>query len=534
MIHRIGPLALPALVGLSLLLGLAGLRWPAAWWVLGLVVGPLTLLGIHDLLQRKHSILRSFPVLGHLRFLLEDVGPELHQYVVESNKAGRPFDRDGRFLMYQRSKGIENKKPFGTEIDTYATGYSWITHSVMPAEMPDDPDQALRVPLGGPACRQPLSVSVYNISGMSFGALSPNAIRALNAGACRGGFLHNTGEGGISRYHREGGGGLVWQIGTGYFGCRNDEGRFDDEMFRKQATDDQVKAIEIKLSQGAKPGHGGILPGAKVTAEIAEARRVPVGVDCISPSGHREFSTPLGLLEFVQRLRNLSDGKPVGFKLCVGRFEEVFAICKAMLETGTSPDFITIDGSEGGTGAAPTEFSDRLGTPLKEGLLLVHNALVGIGLREQVRIAASGKIVTAAEMAAACALGADWCNSARGFMFALGCIQAQRCHTNTCPVGVTTQSRRLQRALVPEDKAERVYNFHRNTVKTLAELLAAAGLQHTRELEPRFLCQRISPSHFEYFDQIYDFLAPGQLLEGRANGFLQRFWDRARPDTFHA
>jgi glutamate synthase domain-containing protein 2 len=294
-----------------------------------------------------------------------------------------------------------------------------------------------------------------------------------------------------------------------------------------------VKAIEIKLSQGAKPGHGGILPGAKVTPEIAEARRVPVGVDCISPSGHSEFSTPVGLLEFVDRLRTLSGGKPIGFKLCVGRFEEVFAICKAMLETGIAPDFITVDGSEGGTGAAPIEFSDRLGTPLKEGLLLMSNALVGIGLRDRVRIAASGKMVSAAEIAAVLALGADWCNSARGFMFALGCIQAQKCHTNRCPVGVTTQNARLQRALVPADKAERVYHFHRNTVRALAELLGAAGLQHPRELKPRYICQRLSPHEFQYFDRLYDFLEPGQLLEGRANDFLQRFWDEARPDTFH-
>jgi glutamate synthase domain-containing protein 2 len=304
-------------------------------------------------------------------------------------------------------------------------------------------------------------------------------------------------------------------------------------MFEEQAREEQVKAIEIKLSQGAKPGHGGILPGAKVTPEIAEARHVAVGVDCISPSGHNAFSTPIGLLEFVAKLRSLSGGKPIGFKLCVGRFEEVFAVCKAMLETGITPDFITVDGAEGGTGAAPIEFSDRLGTPLKEGLLLIQNSLVGIGLRDRVKIAASGKLVSAAEIAAACALGADWCNSARGFMFALGCIQAQSCHTNACPVGVTTQDASLQRALDPGDKAERAYHFHRNTVHTLAELLGAAGLEHPHELQPRHLCQRLTPNRFEYFDRLYDFLEPGQLLEGRANDFLQRFWDEARPDSFH-
>jgi glutamate synthase domain-containing protein 2 len=524
---------MPILVGLSLLLALGGMQWPWLWWLLILVTGPLLVLGVRDLTQPQHSLLRNFPVLGHLRFIIEDLGPELHQYVVESNKAGRPFDRDQRSLMYQRSKNVEDKKAFGTELNVMETGYMWLSHSIVPAPMPENPVEALRVDLGGKDCKHPVSMSVYNISAMSFGALSSNAVRALNAGARKGGFLHNTGEGGISRYHREGGGGLIWQIGTGYFGCRNDDGRFDDEMFEQQSGDDQVKAIEIKLSQGAKPGHGGILPGAKVTPEIAEARHVPVGVDCLSPPGHKEFSTPIGLLEFVARLRELSGGKPVGFKLCVGRIEEVFAICKAIIETGITPDFITVDGAEGGTGAAPIEFSDRIGMPLKEGLLLITNALVGLGLRDQVRVAASAKLISAAEMAAVCAIGADWCNSARGFMFSLGCIQAQRCHTNTCPVGVTTQNARLQRALVPADKSERVYNFHRNTVHTLAELLAAAGLQHHRELEPRFLCQRTSPSNIEYFDQLYDFLEPGQLLEGRANDFLQRFWDQARPDTFH-
>ncbi len=532
MIHKIGPLVFPVLIMLSLALGAGGLEWPALWWVLGIVVGPLTLLGFYDVFQRQHSILRSFPVLGHLRFYIEDLGPELHQYVVENNKAGRPFDRDQRSLMYQRSKNVEDKKPFGTEFDIYASGYTWLTHSLMPAPMVENPGEDLRVMLGGPKCQKPVSISIYNISAMSFGALSANAVRALNMGAKKGNFFHNTGEGGISRYHREGGGGLVWQIGTGYFGCRTDEGRFDPDNFARQAADDQVKVIELKLSQGAKPGHGGILPGPKVTPEIAEARHVPVGVDCISPSGHREFSTPIGLLEFIDKMRQLSGGKPVGFKLCVGRFEEVFAICKAMVETKITPDFITVDGSEGGTGAAPIEFSDRLGTPLKEGILLLQNALVGVGLRDEVKLGASGKMVSAAEIAAVSALGADWTNSARGFMFALGCIQAQKCHTNHCPVGVTTQRKRLQRALVPSNKAERVYYFHHNTVHTLAELLAAAGLRHPGELEPRHICQRISPCQIEYFDRLYDFLEPGQLLEGKANAFLQRFWDEARPDSF--
>jgi glutamate synthase domain-containing protein 2 len=463
---------------------------------------------------------------------VEDFGPELHQYIVEGNTDGRPFDRDRRSLMYARAKGVVDKKAFGTELDVYGEGYIWITHSIMPKPVPEDPVAHLRTELGGPACTQPYSLSVYNISAMSFGALSSNAVLALNEGARLGNFAHNTGEGGLSRYHREPGGDLIWQVGTGYFGCRNPDGTFNPEKFAEASQLETVKAIELKISQGAKPGHGGILPAAKISPEIAEARGVPMDEDCMSPSGHSAFDTPIGLLEFVNRLRELSGGKPVGFKLCIGRPEEFFAVCKAMIETEQRPDFVTVDGGEGGTGAGPIEFSDHLGRPLKEGLLLVHNALEGIGVRDKVRVGASGKLTSAFEMTAALALGADWCNSARGFMFALGCIQAQKCHTNKCPVGVTTQNKSLARALVPSDKATRVHNYHANTVQALAEVLGAAGLGHSSELRPRHLVQRLSPTHVESYDRLYDHFETGQLLEGRANDALQRYWDLASPKTF--
>ncbi len=531
MLHEIRGLVVPTLLGLTVAALLGGIAYPWLFWIAALT-GALLIVGLYDLVQTRHSILRNYPVLGHLRYVIEDLGPELHQYVVESNTQGRPFDRDRRSLMYARAKNQLDKKAFGTELDVYGLGYTWITHSMLPKPVAEDPVAQLRVDLGGPACTKPYSASIYNVSAMSFGALSSNAVLALNHGARMGRFAHNTGEGGLSRYHREPGGDLFWQVGTGYFGCRNRDGTFSPELFAETAANDQVKAIEIKLSQGAKPGHGGILPGAKVDAEIAEARGVPIGEDCISPSAHSAFDTPIGLLEFVARLRELSGGKPVGFKMCFGRPEELFAICKAMLETELLPDFITVDGAEGGTGAAPIEFSDHLGTPLKEGLVITHNALTGIGVRDKIKIAASGRLTSAFEIAAAMALGADLCNSARGFMFALGCIQAQKCHTNTCPVGVTTQDHRLSRALVVEPKSERVRNYHENTVHAVAEVVGAAGLEHTDEFELRHVVQRLGPNKVETYDYLYDHFEPGQLLEGRANAELQRFWDAASPKSF--
>ena len=503
---------------------------PHYLWPL-LLTAPLALLGTWDLVQTHHSVLRNYPILAHMRFLFEGIRPELRQYFFESNLSGTPFSREQRTLVYERAKNQEDKLPFGTEQDVNAADYRWLNHSIGPRPPFDKP---LRVEIGGPDCSRPYSASLYNISAMSFGAISANAIRALNKGAKMGDFAHDTGEGGISRYHREFGGDLIWEIGTGYFGCRNDDGSFSPERFAETARDDQVKMIEVKISQGAKPGHGGVLPGAKVTPEIAAARQVPLGVDCISPSGHSAFSDPIGLVEFVARLRELSGGKPAGFKLCIGHPWEFMAICKAMLETGSTPDFIVVDGAEGGTGAAPIEFSNHLGTPLRQGLAFVQNVLVGAGLRDRIRIGASGKLISAFDLANAMCLGADWCNSARGFMFAVGCIQSQSCHTNCCPVGVATQDDRRQRALVVADKAQRVCNFHRNTLHALADFVAAAGLDHPAELKPW---------HFHLGDGQPNglnghgaprWLEPGELLEpGACQGYSEH-WAAADATTFRS
>jgi glutamate synthase domain-containing protein 2 len=507
---------------------------PACGWALVVTV-PLAILGIHDLVQTSHSLLRNYPIIGHLRFLIEDVGPELRQYIVEDDTEGAPFTRDQRSVMYQRAKDTVDKKPFGTELDVYRSGYTWMQHSMAPRDPVAEPWRNLRVDIGGNDCKRPYSASVLNVSAMSFGSLGANAVLAIGRGARMGGFSVDTGEGGLSRYHHESGCDLVWQIGTGYFGCRHHDGTFDADDFRQRARDERVKMIEIKISQGAKPGHGGVLPGAKVTAEIAAARDVPQGVDCISPPYHSAFSTPIGLLEFIVRLRELSDGKPVGFKLCIGDPGEFLAVCKAMLETGITPDFIVVDGGEGGTGAAPLEFSDYLGMPLREGLAFVRNALVGTGLRNRIRIGASGKRITGFGIANAMALGADWCNTARGFMFALGCIQAQRCHTNQCPVGITTQNPRLQRALVVDDKAVRVCNFHRNTVAALADVTAAAGLEHPRELTPDRIWERIGATESHSWKKLYAYVEPGQLLGGSFSSlpeWIAEGWQRADPRSF--
>jgi glutamate synthase domain-containing protein 2 len=489
----------------------------------------LSALGTHDLLQAHHSILRSYPIAAHLRFLLEDIRPEIRQYFQESDTDGVPFDRNTRSIVYQRAKGELDKRPLGTELNVYGASFEWINHSLAPQELQTEP---FRITVGGPQCKQPYSASVLNISAMSFGALSANAIRALNKGARLGGFAHDTGEGGFSQYHRENGGDIIWEIGSGYFGCRTPDGGFSPERFAEQAADAQVRMIEIKLSQGAKPGHGGVLPAAKVSAEIAAARGVPQGVDCISPARHSEFSTPIGLLEFVARLRELSRGKPVGFKLCVGHPWEFLGIGKAMIETGVYPDFIVIDGKEGGTGAAPLEFIDHLGTPLQEGLMFAQNMLIGLDLRDRIRLGASGKIITAFDMARIMSMGADWCNSARGFMFALGCIQAQACHTDRCPTGVTTQDSLRQRSLVVPDKAQRVYNFHRSTLTALAEVVAAAGLLHPNDLSPRHFLKRVSPDIVATYEQIHRFLEPGELLNGTDDPRFAQSWAMARADSF--
>ena len=516
-----------------------------AWfWLVPLTLGVLALLGAYDTRQRNHSILRNYPVIGHLRFLLELIRPEIRQYFIEGDSEAAPFSRQQRSLVYQRAKGESDKRPFGTQKDVTAQGYEWINHSLQPTELPN---HDFRIVIGGvqagqtgTPCTQPYSASVFNISAMSFGALSANAILALNEGARRGGFAHDTGEGSISRYHRSEtadvvGGDLIWEIGSGYFGCRHDDGSFNADLFAKNAACPQVKMIELKLSQGAKPGHGGVLPGPKVTIEIAEARGVQPWVDCISPCRHSAFATPIEMMQFIDRLRLLSGGKPVGFKLCIGHPWEWFAIAKAMLETGITPDFIVVDGGEGGTGAAPLEFTDHVGAPLQEGLLLVHNTLVGLNLRERIKIGCAGKIISAFDIVRAMALGADWCNSARGFMFALGCIQAQTCHTGACPSGVSTQDPQRQQALVVPTKAERVFNFHRSTLKALKELVQAAGLGHPSEINASHIVRRGSDQKVRLLSQMLHFMKPGGLLKDELPaGVYELYWPVAQADTFNA
>ncbi len=494
-------------------------------------------LGWRDTRQRRHSVLRNYPVIGHLRFLMEFVRIEIRQYFIESDHEASPFSRMQRSLVYQRAKGEPDKRPFGTQLDVHAAGYEWINHSVAPTRL-DGHDFRVTIGDGGSSCTQPYAASLFNISAMSFGALSANAILALNAGAKKGGFAHDTGEGSISVHHRTHGGDLIWEIGSGYFGCRDGEGRFSDEAFTANALMPQVKMIELKLSQGAKPGHGGVLPGPKVTPEIAAARGVPIGVDCISPAAHSAFGSPTEMMRFIEHLRQLSGGKPVGFKLCIGHPWEWFGMCKAMLETGLLPDFIVVDGAEGGTGAAPLEFTDHVGAPLQEGLLLVHNTLTGLNLRHRIRIGCAGKVTSAFDIARMIALGADWCNAARGFMFALGCIQAQTCHSGACPTGVTTQDPQRQKALVVADKTERVWRYHQNTLHALQELTQAAGLAHPREISASHIMRRGPDDTPRLLANQLPFVKPGVLLdaiEGRAewpHNVFRLYWPMSRADSF--
>ncbi len=531
------------LVAALFVLSVAATAWSPWFWPGAAVLGLLTIVGLRDLAQTRHAIQRNYPLIGHFRFLIEAIRPELRQYLFEDDTVATPFSRNQRSIVYQRAKRELDKRPFGTQLDVYQVGYEWINHSIVPAPIQH---HDFRVRIGRvadagradgyvdkPGVTKPYDASVFNISAMSFGALSANAIRALNQGAKLGGFAHDTGEGSISRHHREYGGDLIWEIGSGYFGCRDDDGSFSEERFVANASDDQVKMIEVKLSQGAKPGHGGVLPAAKVSIEIATARGVPPGVDCVSPAAHPAFSTPIGLLQFVDRLRRLSGGKPTGFKLCIGHPWEFFAIAKAMVETGITPDFIVVDGGEGGTGAAPVEFADHVGAPLLEGLQLVHNTLVGLDLRRHVRLGASGRIVTAFDIVRTMALGADWCNSARGFMFSLGCIQSQSCHTDRCPSGVATQDALRQRALVVPDKATRVHRFHDETLRALAELVAAAGLKHPIELGPQHIVRRVAQNEVRLLSTIARFVRVGSLAEGRfEQKVFETFWPMARADSF--
>ncbi len=501
-------------------------------WALAplVVTSVLTVIGFHDLLQTSHSILRSYPIAAHFRFLFEEIRPEIRQYFLESDTDGTPFSRDKRAIVYQRAKGALDKRPFGTQRDVYAPGFEWLSHSLSPVDPPKSP---FRIKVGGPDCTQPYSMSILNISAMSFGALSANAIRALNKGAAMGNFAHDTGEGSISSYHRENGGDLIWEIGSGYFGCRNEDGSFSADRFAATASDPQVKMIELKLSQGAKPGHGGVLPGPKVSAEIAKARGVKQGVDCVSPARHSAFTTPREMMVFIGELRRLSGGKPVGFKLCIGHPWEFLSICKAMLATGIYPDFIVVDGAEGGTGAAPLEFLDHVGMPLRDGLIFVHNALVGINARSRIKIGAAGKITSAFDMARVMAIGADWCNSARGFMFAVGCIQAQACHTDRCPTGVATQDPVRQRAVVVSDKAERVRQFQAATLKALGEVIAAAGLYHPSELRPHHVSKRIDMEQVRTYAELHPWLSAGELLQGTDEPHFRHAWNLADADHFN-
>ncbi|MEQ8557235.1 MAG: glutamate synthase-related protein [Henriciella sp.] len=521
---------LPLAAVLLLTAGFVWLAFLSPWFIIAaVIVAGLTLLGLYDLVQTHHTLWRNYPILARIRWIAEELRPFLRSYIVESETEGRPFNHEERTMVYRRAKNVSSVEPFGSQLDIDKPPYEWLSHSIV-ARHPQDTDP--RVTVGAPGTAKPYSASVLNISAMSFGSLGSHAIEALNRGAAMGGFYHDTGEGGVSKYHRAGGGDLVWELGSGYFGCRAQDGSFDPDRFRDVAANDQIKMIEIKLSQGAKPGHGGVLPGTKVTPEIAEARGIPVGQTCFSPPAHTAFSTPNGLMEWVAQLRELSGGKPVGMKLCVGNRWEVLAICKAILGTGIKPDFIVVDGAEGGTGAAPAEFMDHIGAPLRQGLILVRNALVGCGLKDDIRIAASGKQLSAFSMAASMALGADWINTARGFMFSLGCIQSLNCHNNLCPTGIATTDKSRQRGLVIPDKAARVYNFQRNTVRALMEVVGAAGCDHPGELTPRHIMHRVTEDIAEPGHHAYKLLKPGALLQEPSDTVLSREWALAQADSF--
>ena len=483
--------------------------WPNALWLLIIVV-PLVALGLYDVFYSRHTILRIYPVVGHIRYILESFRAEIQQYFIESNLDGRPINREFRDLVYQRSKGVNDTRPFGTQFDVYKVGYQWMTHSMSPKHITNhDP----RVTFGNGT--KVYSASVLNISAMSYGSLSKNAVLALNKGAKKGNFYHNTGEGGISPYHEHFGADLVWQIGTGYFGCRNDEGGFSDSLFTENALKDNVKMIEIKLSQGAKPGHGGILPAVKLTPEIAKIRKVPMGVDVISPPAHSSFSTPVEMLLFIEKLKELSGGKPVGIKLCIGDKREFLSLCKAMLEVKLYPDFITVDGGEGGTGAAPIEFTNSVGMPLRDALVFVQNALVGSGLRDKMKLIASGKALSAFHILRLLALGADTINSARAMMLSIGCIQSRHCNNDKCPTGIATQDAERYNALDYEEKGDRVHKFHEAILENLTELVGAAGLDQVTDIAPHHINTRVSENTIKHLGEQYSFLTEGSLLDNK-------------------
>jgi glutamate synthase domain-containing protein 2 len=507
---------------------LAALSGAIAWVVLAVLFAAVAALGTYDLVQRRHSILRNYPLLGHMRFLLESIRPELQQYFVERDYDGRPFDRDKRSSIYERAKGVKDEKGYGTELDVTDTGFEWLLHSIAAK---DPPERLPRVRVGGPDCARPYDMALLNVSAMSFGALSSAALTALNRGAAAGGFAHDTGEGGLTRYHLENGADVIWELGSGYFGARTKDGGFDAGEFRDKAAHENVKLVSLKLSQGAKPGIGGQLPGPKVTKEIAEARDVPAGQPCVSPPAHKAFSTPRELVRFIAHMRELAGGKPTGFKLCVGTRRELLAICKAMVTEGITPDFIVVDGAEGGTGAAPMEYADHVGTPLTEGLMTVHNALVGSGLRDRIRVGASGKVATGSDIVKRLAIGADYTNAARAMMMAVGCIMSQQCHLNTCPVGVATQDPRRARALDVPDKTERVRRYQHAAVTEAVRLMGSMGIDGPHQLGPHHLMRRVDTHRTASYAEIYEWLEPDELLnEPRASWAAD--WAAADPDRF--
>jgi glutamate synthase domain-containing protein 2 len=499
--------AIIAVVGVAAL----GFFVGTGWFWLYLLILPLVSLGVYDMMQTRRAIARNFPILGRMRYVAEWLRPKVYQYFVESDTNGRPFNRIDRSIIYQRAKNEVDTTPFGSQLDLYAEGYEWMNHSIAALDK-KQLNHHPRIKIGGPQCKQPYELSVLNVSAMSFGSLSKNAVLALNGGAQMGDFAHNTGEGGISPYHINPGGALIYQVGTGYFGCRAADGGFDPVAFKETVAIPNVKMIELKLSQGAKPGHGGILPAKKNTPEIAAIRKVQPGIAVDSPPFHRSFSTPIGLLELLKQMRELSDGRPVGFKLCIGNKHEFVAICKAILKTGIYPDFITVDGGEGGTGAAPVEFSNYVGMPFREGLAFVHNTLLGFGLRNDIKVLASGHILSGFDIFRAMALGADACNSARAMMIALGCIQALECNKNSCPTGVATQDPELVAGLVVADKAVRVANFHRKTVESFVELMAGAGISEASKINRRCISRRVLMNQVKGYEEIYPYLETGCLL----------------------
>lgn len=513
------------IVVLSIFLMLVMLH-DAVWFLVLLI--PLIVLWIYDLIQTESSLLRNFPVLGHIRFILEFLRPEIRQYFIANDDEEQPFNRETRSIVYQRAKNVRDTIPFGTDLDILKIGYTWVLHSLDPKP---PSEVSPRITVGGPDCKKTYSASRLNISAMSFGALSANALMALNKGAKIGGFAHNTGEGGLSPYHLQGGD-IIFQLGTAYFGCRDERGQFNEKEFTIEANREEVKMIEIKLSQGAKPSHGGILPAAKLTPEIAKVRKVQIGQDVVSPAAHSAFDSPLGLVQFIKKLRDLSGGKPIGFKLCIGRKDEFLGICKAMLETNILPDFITVDGAEGGTGAAPLEFTNHMGEPLEAGLVFVHNSLVGINVRDNIRIICSGKVATGFDLVKKIALGADMCNSGRAMMMAVGCVQSKQCNANTCPTGVATQNKRLQRGLVVEEKKYRAANFHKNTMRSFLELVGAMGLTNPSELKPDLIMRRVSDECVKPFSEIHTYLEPGQLLGPHIPDYFKKYWQLAHTGKF--